>query len=353
MQELEFVPDDSDAASLVLRDPGSGRLYRIPVTGVLRDHVTAAQELAAEEAGETGDPTAATGVPGAGAGSPAPGTGATGDPASADSASAPQLTVTAVEHAAEEPRPRVKLRPREIQKRLRHGATVAELVAETGAPESRILPYAHPIDMERRRIAELARQAYPVLSDGPAEHTLWESLATAYAARQEDVRAATWDAAMDSSDDWIVTVTWTRGNRRGATEFVAEFRWVPVAHPGAGPTTVEPVNSVATDLVDPRFNRPVRSVSASVPGEDATGDRGDGPGDNHRDSHRDSLRGDAPEDVPADRDDEDQSIAPAVDLFGESNPDQRSHPAKRRRNSSTPHWEDVLLGVRTSPRKKK
>ena len=47
MQELEFVPDDSDAASLVLRDPGSDRLYWIPVTDALRDHITVARELAA------------------------------------------------------------------------------------------------------------------------------------------------------------------------------------------------------------------------------------------------------------------------------------------------------------------
>lgn len=62
-------------------------------------------------------------------------------------------------------------------------------------------------------------------------------------------------------------------------------------------------------------------------------------------------------DIPGggDRDetDEQPSIAPTVDLFGDPTPDQRSHPAKRKRNTSTPHWEDVLLGVRTSPRKKK
>ena len=249
MQELEFVPDDSDAASLVLRDPGSDRLYWISVTDALRDHITVARELAAEEGGDTsadGDasdatPDTATSAESAASAEPETSTG--------DADPAPALPVTAVERPAEEPKPKVKLRPREIQKRLRHGATVAELMEETGAPESRLTPYAHPIQMERHRIAELARQAYPVLSDGPAEHTLWESLATAFAARQEDVRASTWDAAMDSSDDWIITVTWTRGNRHGATQFVAEFRWVPAPPPGTGPSTVEPANSVANDLV--------------------------------------------------------------------------------------------------------
>ncbi|WP_291473736.1 septation protein SepH [Corynebacterium sp.] len=342
MQELEFVPDDSDAASLVLRDTESDRLYWIPVTEALRDHVTVARELAAEENGAGEDAPAAAVTPAA---SDIPdGTGTAAEPATStgDASPTPTLSVTSVERPAEEPKPKVKLRPREIQKRLRHGATVAQLMEETGASESRLLPYAHPIQMERHRIAELARQAYPVLSDGPAEHTLWESLATAFAARQEDVRASTWDAAMDSSDDWIITVTWTRGNRHGATQFVAEFRWVPAPPPGTGPSTVEPANSVANDLVDPRFNRPVRTVSAPSTGEEEPG-----------------LDEDAPVDEPADdgsdRDetDEQSSIAPTVDLFGDPTPDQRSHPAKRKRSTSTPHWEDVLLGVRTSPRKKK
>ncbi|MFR4190590.1 MAG: septation protein SepH, partial [Corynebacterium variabile] len=305
-----------------------------------------ARELAAEEGGDTsadGDasdatPDTATSAESAASAEPETSTG--------DADPAPALPVTAVERPAEEPKPKVKLRPREIQKRLRHGATVAELMEETGAPESRLTPYAHPIQMERHRIAELARQAYPVLSDGPAEHTLWESLATAFAARQEDVRASTWDAAMDSSDDWIITVTWTRGNRHGATQFVAEFRWVPAPPPGTGPSTVEPANSVANDLVDPRFNRPVRTVSApAVEDEDAALDE-DAPVDDPADWH----------DIPASGNrstDDEPGIAPTVDLFGDPTPDQRSHPAKRKRSTSTPHWEDVLLGVRTSPRKKK
>jgi hypothetical protein len=65
MQELEFVPDDSDAASLVLRDTESDRLYWIPVTEALRDHVTVARELAAEENGAGEDAPAATVTPAA------------------------------------------------------------------------------------------------------------------------------------------------------------------------------------------------------------------------------------------------------------------------------------------------
>lgn len=336
MQELEFVPDDSDAASLVLRTVGASgeeELFRLPVTDALRSRLSGDGTAADTDA--AADRDAATGE-----------AEATEPPSDAP---APRLSVTSVERPAEPRKEKVRLRPREIQKRLRHGATVAELAAETGASETRLLPYAHPIAMERHRIAELARQAYPVRADGPADHTLWEVLATAFGARGEDVRAATWDAAMDSSDTWIVSVTWTRGNRQGATEFVAEFRWIPASSPGLGPSTVEPANSVAGDLIDPRFNRPVRSVSpATAPVEpeledaDATGDgyEAEVVGTDNSDGSDSSADG-AP------------GIAPAVDLFGDPTPDNRSHPSKRRRSAATPHWEDVLLGVQTSPRRKK
>lgn len=399
MQELEFVPDDSDAASLVLRVPGTtgeDSLFRVPVTDALLDRLTAPATGSADSSGSSDGPhgNAATVLRSVGSVSPhtsgdvgRSGTGGT-------PASGPRPAVAAVDRpvnrSAEprdpedpeeqpEPRKKVKLRPRDIQKRLRHGATVAELAEETGASETRLLPYAHPIEMERHRIAELARSAFPVRADGPADHTLWEILATAFGARGEDVRAAEWNAAMDSSDTWIVTVTWTRGNRRGATRFVAEFRWNPAPSPGTGPSTVEPANSVATDLIDPRFNRPVRSVApvaaaaAGAPDEDA---------DDVRDSHRGrgrrgtragrdtrGARGaeDADGTGPADGGEDDASPEDADgtprtgstdrDADGQDGTDGQtsgSHPAKRRRSTTTtPHWEDVLLGVRTPPRRKK
>lgn len=324
MQELQFVPDDSDAASLVLRAPDSDEMYWIPVTDELR----AALSAVAGQAAAPDEP--------------------------AQPAASPD-TDDATEDHAEVAEVRMTLRPRDIQKRLRHGATVAELAAETGMPESRLLPYAHPIEMERHRIADLARQAYPVRADGPADQPLRDVLATAFSARGEDVNASEWDAAMDGSDHWIISVRWTRGNRQGATEFIAEFRWVPAAYPGQGPATVEPVNSVAGDLIDPRFNRPVRSVSpgatVSAAGVDSTGGGSVGSGDP---SGADASG--------ADTSGTDVSVtdvrpaAPELDIFGDpiAQPDEgQSHPSKRRRGTTTPHWEDVLLGVRTSPRRKK
>lgn len=385
MQELEFVPADSDEASLVLRLPGvtgEDALFRLPVTRELTDLLTAPDAAGTTGPAGTDVPVRLTtnGAPavlhavGSGtAGAPGRGPSLPGtSPATGDGAAGEQRD------GKKDERKKVRLRPREIQKRLRHGATVAELAEETGASETRLLPYAHPIEMERHRIAELARNAYPVRTDGPADHTLWEILATSFGARGEDVRAAEWSAAMDSSDTWIVTVTWTRGNRQGATRFVAEFRWTPAPSPGTGPSTVEPANAVATDLIDPRFTRPVRSVSRTDDTVDRTSDltgtpvaagrTGDTPVDDTGEVPPAPGRAgdDGGTDVPEDTVDDTSGTADGghgsrgvsasrtgstTDIFGDPTPD--SHPARRKRSTATPHWEDVLLGVRTTPRRKK
>lgn len=343
MQELQFVPDDSDAASLVLRAQGSDgtvRMYWVPVTDALRRVVADSTPTDPEpDVGPepTGGSAPVRSVIGKGDGAGHDNAGRAGSRVAVSRVSAPPER----ESSRAASREKLTLRPSDIQKRLRHGATVPELAAETGLPESRLLPYAHPIEMERRRIAELARQAYPVRVDGPAEHTLWEVLATAFGARGEDVRASEWDAAMDASDSWTVTVSWTRGNRQGATRFSALFRWIPASSPGLGPSTVEPVNSVATDLIDPRFARPVRSVTPVDAGVGDIADVDDG--------------ADRSDDAPSADNAGDSGVAPAVELFGNDDRSggERPQQIRRRRSAATPHWEDVLLGVRTSPRRKK
>jgi hypothetical protein len=42
-----------------------------------------------------------------------------------------------------------------------------------------------------------------------------------------------------------------------------------------------------------------------------------------------------------------------VSFLRQPDADGSDHPAKRRRKTPTPHWEDVLLGVRPKPGKKK
>ncbi|MGP9760359.1 septation protein SepH [Corynebacterium sp. AOP12-C2-36] len=345
MQELRFVQDDSDRASLVLRVADSGAEgtdgedatpgFFLPVTDELTEFLGTLVQPAAESVSADAAPETAQ--------------------------DATQETTTAAEAPdAAEPavipvRERVHLRPRDIQDRIRHGETVEQIVAETGMEDRRVRPFAVPIAMERHRIAEMARDAHPVRADGPTDAPLREVLAGAFAARGESLRAAEWSAAMDSSDHWVISVSWTKGNREGASRFVADFRFVPGED---GPATAEPVNSVASDLIDPRFERPVRTVSPVVPssrGEDDT------PATEETRPDTAAVQDPAEDTGPAETDGSDEPTGDSssgggadapVDLFG-----RRSHPAgggedpaKRKKKAVTPHWEDVLLGVRTNPR---
>lgn len=344
MQELRFVKDDSDRASLVLRT----------VTGEDAGDDTESAGVAEFFLPVTDELTEFLGIPAAGPDAE--------ETTAAEVADSPQEPVArAVEPVpSDTPEPvsvptreRVHLRPREIQDRIRHGETVEQIVADTGMEDRRVRPFAVPIAMERNRIADMARDAHPVRADGPTDDPLREVLAGAFAARGESLRAAEWSAAMDSSDHWIISVSWTKGNREGASRFVADFRYVPGED---GPATAEPVNSVASDLIDPRFERPVRTVSPVVPSsrqddvededEDTDDPVGGAPGVQPRDS--DATR---PDNRPVDTASDPTADAP-VDLFG-----RRTHPAggdgdstKRKKKAVTPHWEDVLLGVRTNPK---
>lgn len=75
------------------------------------------------------------------------------------------------------------LSPKEIQARIRAGASVEQVAAASGSDIARIRRFAHPVLLERSRAAELATAAHPVLADGPAVLTMQETVAAALVAR--------------------------------------------------------------------------------------------------------------------------------------------------------------------------
>ena len=60
------------------------------------------------------------------------------------------------------------LSPKEIQARIRSGASVEQVAAASGSDIARIRRFAHPVLLERSRAAELATAAHPLLADGPS-----------------------------------------------------------------------------------------------------------------------------------------------------------------------------------------
>jgi hypothetical protein len=78
------------------------------------------------------------------------------------------------------------LRPRDIQSRIRAGASPEQVAEAAGVDLARVERFAHPVLLERSRAAELATAAHPVLADGPTVMTLLETVSTVLISRGLD-----------------------------------------------------------------------------------------------------------------------------------------------------------------------
>lgn len=250
------------------------------------------------------------------------------------------------------------LRPREIQDRIRHGASPDEVAADAGVPLSRIEGFALPVLLERSNAAEMARSSHPVLPDGPALETLEERIAAALGSRGVDPELVAWDAWRERGGGWVVRTSWPAGlsddayatwsfvidSHGGATHAMDEeahrvldpsraaaLRTVPSPPPlPPGPPPIRAVPTPASGGSAPASEGPVGPERAGTdpgasestgPDHGAAGAAGSGPG-------AEEPRGD---------DDEEFLKHPPAE------PGRRSS----RRHPAMPSWEDVLLGVRS------
>jgi hypothetical protein len=209
------------------------------------------------------------------------------------------------------------LRPKEIQARIRAGASVEQIAEASGVDVERIERFAHPVLLERSRAAELATAAHPVLADGPSVLTLLETVTSALIARGLDPDATNWDAWRNEDSRWTVQLAW----KAGMSDNLAHFRFTPGAHGG----TVTAFDDAACALIDPDFAQPLRPVAA------------------------------VPELEPDDDEDdfEEQPTLPVAAAMPVSTPEPEApnpapKPRARKGKPAVPAWEDVLLGVRSS-----
>lgn len=215
------------------------------------------------------------------------------------------------------------LRPKDIQSRIRAGATVQEVAASSGMDVSKIERFAHPVLLERQRAAELATAAHPVLAEGPTVETLLETITVALAERGLSSKDTDWDAWRTDDGRWTVRMEW----QVGLSENAAHFRFTPGAHGG----TVTAIDEEASALIDPEFERPLRQVAPVAQLEF---------------------------DVPVAPQPEPAPVAVPAALAGPAAPaapsatgstaPQPSTGKRAARKPVIPAWEDVLLGVRTS-----
>lgn len=149
------------------------------------------------------------------------------------------------------------LRPRDIQSRIRAGASVEQLAAAAGVSPERVMRFAHPVLLERSRAAELASASHPILPDGPSVLTLLETVTGALISRGLDPEATKWDAWRNEDSRWTVQFGW----KAGRSDNVAHFRFSPGAHGG----TTTAFDDAATELIDPNYTRPALRSVAPLP----------------------------------------------------------------------------------------
>lgn len=224
-----------------------------------------------------------------------------------------------------------QLRPREIQARIRAGATVEQVAEEAGMPLKRVERFAHPVLLERARAAEMAQGGHPTRENGPTVQTLAEIVTMAFRARGHNLDDADWDAWRDDEGQWVAQLQWQAGRTRNA----AHWRYQPDAHGG----TIVALDAAATDLIDPDFGRPLRGL-APLALDSVVADEPD--------EIPDEISADTGERISADVDGDDPDDDPDP-LQPKQAPQQQGSKDKRGK-PQLPSWDDVLLGVRSSGR---
>ncbi|WP_037143764.1 septation protein SepH [Rhodococcoides fascians] len=221
------------------------------------------------------------------------------------------------------------LRPKEIQARIRAGATVEQVASDSGMALSRVEVFAHPVLLERSQAATMAQSGHPLRHDGPAVQTLAEVVALAFRARGHHLDEATWDAWRDEDNKWVAQLKW----QAGRTTNKAHWQFLPDGHGG----TITALDDAAAELVDPDFGRQLRGLAPVRALEVAPQEESQQTFDEYYGTTADSELDEAVDDESADV----VVNEPKHDALPAPKKDKRGKPAM-------PSWEDVLLGVRSS-----
>ncbi|MDO5083739.1 MAG: septation protein SepH [Arachnia propionica] len=288
------------------------------------------------------------------------------------------------------------LSPREIQTRIRSGATLAEVAAEAGVEEARLEGFAKPVLAEREHIALTALScAVRRRGDGAGHRRLGELLTSRLQARSIDADEILWDAWREPDLRWRVVGRLDSLDRTAEFLFDTRGRFSVADNPDArwmigeelpGPTNPDNENTVD---FDDEFAL-VRATSQpesppAVPGDDVPSDHfAQGPATSELDDLYDMLSGVSEDSVriyvglededtiddaleaPQPEDDPGPLSAPAPEPEPEPEPTIRnrrlpepiqealvegeaSNPPPRRkpRRASVPSWDEIMFG---SPR---
>jgi hypothetical protein len=219
------------------------------------------------------------------------------------------------------------LRPKEIQARIRAGATVEQVASDSGMALSRVEVFAHPVLLERSQAASMAQAGHPLRHDGPAVQTLAEVVALAFRGRGHNLDDATWDAWRDEDNKWVAQLKW----QAGRTTNKAHWQFLPDGHGG----TITALDDAASELIDPDFGRQLRGLAPVRALEVAPEDEQQSFDEYYGTTADSELEGEIEHEEPT------AAVEPRHDASPAPKKDKKGKPAM-------PSWEDVLLGVRSS-----
>lgn len=157
---------------------------------------------------------------------------------------------------------RNSLRPKDLQARVRAGATVEELCELTGMSFTRVEAFAYPILQERGARAERARKAHPLLADGPSVDTVESMVIDSLEERGVDPELLRWDSWRLKSGNWTVQAKWPAGLSDDAS---ALWEFVPDSHGGVA----HPLDDEAVAIGDPELRKPLGVADEPETGPEA------------------------------------------------------------------------------------
>lgn len=126
------------------------------------------------------------------------------------------------------------LRPREVQTRIRAGATAEQIAAASGWPIEKVRRYEGPVLAEREHVASLAREVR-LRRTGTGTVTLGAEVMRRLAGRGVDPDVVTWDSWRVDDGPWTLVVRFTAGGRE------RQARW----HFDLGARSVTPADDEA------------------------------------------------------------------------------------------------------------
>jgi hypothetical protein len=253
-----------------------------------------------------------------------------------------------------------QLSPRDIQARVRAGASVDEVAEEAGVGAERVLRYAAPVLDERRHVAQKALGAL-VRTDGSAEMSALGDVVDASLRGRAAGGSLRWDSWRRDDGRWVVACRWIEDDQERGARWLLDPAGRSVAPQDDEARAVAGLPPEGrpgpTRLAVVRDDQPSAAAAAAGPGAVPEDDTPTGPLPDLTAATDSAVAtppaaagaarpGRPPRNRTAAREDDrlwlpdlDESVPPPARAAGES--------SSRRQRPPVPSWDEIMFGRRS------